>query len=205
MQSRTIIDAWARVGTIACAMFLLSGCATFYVDGSLQNANVAAERQPTTPLPVQLIFNFQTKSTNNSRATEYLRKHVEQTITDSHLFGEISAAPTASGALLSITLNNIPVTSESDAAAKGFATGLTLGLAGNTVSDGYSCTVEYISATGSAKIEATAQHMIHTTVGAKGAPKNSIKAKNADEAAITMTRQIITSALDKLSRSDNFK
>lgn len=194
-----------RLVTLTCLMVFLGGCATFYVDSALSDAKVDSQNHPSAPHPTQLIFNFQSKGVNNTKATEFLQEHVKQAIDDSHLFSEISTTPPSGGSLLSITIDNVPVTSESDAAAKGFATGFTFGLVGSTVSDGYNCTIEYFPGGSDAKVEARAQHMIHTTIGAKGAPKTGIKAKNADEAVITMTKQIITSALDNLSKNHEFK
>lgn len=195
----------SRLLILLCLLCSLGGCATFYVDSALKDARIEAGKQFPTPHPVQLLFNFQTKGTNNARATDFLRKHVEKTVADSHLFSEITTSPVSSGALLTITLNNVPITSESDAAAKGFATGFTFGLVGSAVSDGYTCTIEYYPVSGDTKLQATSQHMIHTTMGAKSAPKTGIKAKSIDQAVTTMAIQIVTSALDKLSSDPNFK
>jgi hypothetical protein len=180
---------------LACVV--LPGCATMYVDNSLKDVSAAEYRKPPAAKPAQLVFTFQTKGAPNARATEHLKAVVHQTAVESGLFSSISADPVPGGTLLAITINNVPV--DDNAFAKGFATGLTFGLAGNVVTDGYVCTVDYSAGPGATKITKNTRHAIHTTVGAKGAPANATKAKNPNEAVMTMTRQIVGNALRDLS------
>ena len=98
----------------------------------------------------------------------------------------------------------MPITDQGDAAAKGFATGLTFGLVGSAVTDGYICVVEYVPPGGHAKVSKTTRHAIHTTMGAKGAPENGVKATNIEDAVRTMTRQVVTEALKEVSRDPSF-
>jgi len=198
--------AGARTSLTVAFLFLacivLPGCATMYVDNSLKEVSAADYRHPPAAQPAQLLFAFQTKGAANARATELLKKEVLDTAIASGLFASVSTDPVPGGALLSITINNIPVTD--NAFAKGFATGLTFGLAGNVVTDGYLCTVDYAGPSGSQKISKTARHAIHTTVGAKGAPPNATKAKNPGEAVKTMARQVVGNALKDLSADPAF-
>lgn len=191
--------AWALLVLAAAA---LPGCATMYVDNNLKDVAPAEYRHPQTPQPVQVLFSFQTKGTANAKATDYLKKQVDETVTASGVFASVSGEPVAGSRLLSITINNVPLSD--NAFAKGFATGLTLGLAGNVVTDGYVCTVEYQAGVGAPKITKTANHAIHTTVGAKGAPPNATKAKNGEEAVKTMARQIVENALKALADDPAF-
>jgi hypothetical protein len=187
----------------AAALSLLStGCATMYVDKGLKDVAPAEYMKPPEPKPVQLLFNFQTKGAANARATKFLSEEVTRTVTSSGLFSSVSADPVTGGALLSITLNNVPITD--NAFAKGFATGLTFGLAGSQVSDGYVCTIDYLPAAGRTQMQKKLRHAIHTTVGAKGAPDNGIKAKNPTEAVTTMARQIVGNGLKDLSLDPQF-
>jgi hypothetical protein len=173
-----------------------------YVDKGLKDVAPAEYMKPPEPKPVQLLFNFQTKGAANARATKFLSEEVTRTVTASGLFSSVSTDPVSGGALLSITLNNVPITD--NAFAKGFATGLTFGLAGSQVSDGYVCTVDYLPAAGRAQLQKKLRHAIHTTVGAKGAPDNGIKAKNPTEAVTTMARQIVGNGLKDLSLDPQF-
>ncbi|MBM0105193.1 hypothetical protein JM946_10545 [Steroidobacter sp. S1-65] len=184
--------------------FSTSGCVTAYVDGGLQKASVADVRKPARPTDVQLLFQFQSKGTANAKATDILKKDVTEVITASGLFATLGPDPSLSGAILSVTINNVPITDQGDAAAKGFATGLTFGLVGSAVTDGYICTMEYLPPGATNKVTTTSRHAIHATMGAKGAPPNGIKAKNLEEAVHTMTRQIVLEGLKHLSADPVF-
>jgi hypothetical protein len=185
---------------ISIAAISLGGCATAYVDGALKDANLSEVRKPARATDAQLLFTFQTKGTANAKATEALKGDVTKLVQESGLFATVGSEPALSGSIISITLNNVPITDQGDAAAKGFATGLTFGLVGSAVTDGYVCVVEYVPAGGRAKVSKTTRHAIHTTMGAKGAPENAVKAKNIEDAVRTMTRQVVTEALKEVSR-----
>jgi hypothetical protein len=198
--SRTLLAC----ASISVAAISLSGCATAYVDGALKNVNLSEVQKPARPTDAQLLFTFQTKGTANARATEALKADVSKLVEQSGLFAVVGGDPALSGSIINITLNNVPITDQGDAAAKGFATGLTFGLVGSAVTDGYICTIEYLPPGGSAKVSKTSRHAIHTTMGAKGAPDNAVKAKNLEDAVRTMTRQVVTEALKELSKDPSF-
>ncbi|MBX3653153.1 MAG: hypothetical protein KF686_03140, partial [Ramlibacter sp.] len=119
------------------------------------------------------------------------------------LFAKVDDQPVAGEAVMSVTINNVPLTD--DVYAKGFMTGLTLGAAGSTVTDGYICTVKYQAIGGGASITKTAKHAIHTSLGSAGAPPNAIKAASIEEAVRTMVRQVVGNALSELSHDAAFK
>jgi hypothetical protein len=189
---------------ISVGAFSTSGCATMYVDAGLQNASAADVRKPARVFDAQLLFSFRSKGTENARATDALKAQVAELVATSGLFATVGADPSLSGAILNITLDNVPITDQSDAAAKGFATGLTLGLVGSTVTDGYVCTIDYVAPGSTSKVTKTSRHAIHTTMGAKGAPANATKARNAEDAVRTMTSQIILDGLKQLSNDPVF-
>jgi hypothetical protein len=192
------------MATAGLALFavLSSGCATMFVDTGLKDVAASEYTQPPQVKPVQMLFNFQTKGAGNARATKFLAEEVNATVKASGLFSEIGSQPVAGGALISVTINNVPVTD--NAFSKGFATGLTFGLAGNTVTDGYICVVDYTAAPGMPMLEAKTRHAIHTNIGAKKAPANGVRAKSPEEAVKTMTRQIVGNALKQLSNDPEF-
>jgi hypothetical protein len=173
------------------------------VDPGLKDVPPEQMKTVANPKPVQLLFEFQTKGASNSRATEHLKNQVKDLTVNSKLFSQVSDAPVANGAILNIVINNVPLTD--NAAAKGFATGLTFGLAGNTVTDGYICTVDYLPGDGSPKISKTVRHAIHTTIGAKEAPVNVEKAPSLEAAVTTMVRQIVSNALKNVADDEAFK
>lgn len=187
----------------ASAVLTLPGCASFYVDKGTQEIPTTAYKKPVSPKPVQVLFEFQTKGIANAPATNLLRPKIIDQIKESGLFSEVKETPVTDGALLSVSLNNVPLSD--DAFSKGVVTGLTFGLAGSQVSDGYICTMKYTPTSQSAPITKVARHAIHTVVGAKEGPANGTKVDNIETGVYMMTRQIVSTALDELSRDPEFK
>lgn len=202
------MSSWIRIGwklTIVATLSTLGvGCTTLYVDNTLGDTPPSAYHRPSTLRPVQVLFVFKTKGTDNVRATTALRKDVMDTVQQSGLFSAIGPDPVSGGALLSITVDNVPITSQQEAVAKGFATGLTLGLAGSEVTDGYVCTIEYIPATGASKITVTEHHALHATVGAHSAPANSTRAPSMKAGVQIMLHQIVAAGLKDMSLDPAF-
>lgn len=182
---------------------LLTGCANFYVDGNTKEVPASAFAKPEQPEPVQLVVEFQTKGVTNARATGQLKTMVADSVRSTGLFSEVRDVPAPKAGLLSVTLNNVPLTD--DAAAKGFMAGLTFGAAGQQVTDGYICTVSYLAPGQITPIVKTARHAIHTTVGAAHAPANSWKAPSIQEAVRTMVRQVMSVTLNDLSHDPAFR
>lgn len=180
----------------------LSGCASFYVDGATPEAPPSSFTRPEPVRPVQALFEFQTKGVANEQATKLLRDRVIAQLSSSGLFSQVSDKPVEGAALLSVKLNNVPLTD--DAFTKGFVTGLTFGLAGSKVSDGYILTLQYRRGEG-APIVKQARHAIHATIGATSAPGNATKAENAEAAATAMTRQVLSQGLLALSQDPAFR
>jgi len=197
---------WARraaLGLFLTATALLGGCASVYVDGNTKEIPAAQFKKPASPAPVQLLFDFQTKGVANAQATALLRDRVIAQVKASGLFSEVGSAAVPNGAMLSITVNNVPMTD--DAFTKGFVTGLTFGLAGSQVSDGYICTATFRSADGATPVTKQARHAIHTTMGAAATPGNATKVADHREAAFQMTTQVVSNVLNDLSQDANFK
>ncbi len=92
------------------AAVVLPGCATMYVDNGLKDVSATEYKKPTTPQPAQLLFAFQTKGVANARGTEFLKKQVTETVAASGLFSSVSTDPAPGGALLSVVINNVPIT-----------------------------------------------------------------------------------------------
>lgn len=181
---------------------MLSGCANFYVDTATKPIPAAEMKQVADPKPVQLVFEFQTKGAPNPRATEHLKNVVTNEIKDSHLFSSVAADPAPGVAMLNVTLNNISLTD--NPAAKGFVTGLTFGLAGSVVTDGYICTISYLPAGQSTPIVKTARHAIHTTIGVSSPPPGAQKSASIRAAIDKMTRDVLSNALKELSDDPGF-
>ena len=180
----------------------LTGCANFYVDSATKEVPVSSYRKPESPPPVQVLFEFQTKGVPNAAVTSHLKAQVIQKVRDSGLFSRVEEGPVQGGGLLSVKLNNVPLTD--DAFSKGFVTGLTFGLAGSKVSDGYICTVSYLDDGQSVSVTKSARHAIHTTLGLAASPGDAVKVASIDEAVIKMTSQILSTVLNDLSQDPAF-
>ncbi len=181
---------------------MMTGCASVYVDTATKEVPVAQMKSVVNPKPVQLVFEFQTKGVPNPRVTDLLKDAVSREVKDSALFSAVSTDPTPNAGLLNVTLNNIPLTE--DAASKGVVTGLTFGLAGSTVTDGYICTLSYLPLGQPTPIVKTVRHAIHTTIGNASPPATAQKATSVLEAINKVTRDALSNALNDLSHDPAF-
>lgn len=184
-----------------CAAALLSGCisAQSYVDAALPPADKASVQAASNPQPIQVLYEFRTRGTPNAKATELTSKTVMQAVKDSGLFSEISPAPVPSGRRLVITLDNVPITSHDDAMAKGFGTGLTLGLVGSMVTDGYVCEATYSPGGSGDPVRFSYKHALHTTIGNASGPPGVV-GRPPKEAIEALVAQLAWSVLRDLSR-----
>jgi hypothetical protein len=204
-RGRRSAGAIARALCCALVAIAFTGCMSMYVDNSLQEVPPSAYQRPNNPEPVQLLFSFQTNGVANAKGTETLIQEATSAVTASGLFAGVSRDPVPGGALMSITINNVPITSQGSAMTKGVVTGATLGLAGSEVSDGYVCTIEFVRSFDAPKVTSSVQHAIHSTIGVKGAPANGTKAANPETAVKTVTRQAIANALKALALDPAFQ
>ncbi len=206
MNRTSILDRIRRaLGVLALTALAVftTGCANFYVDSNIKDMSPEQVRKVASPQSAQLIFEFQTKGTANARATQELKTQVTDIVKKSGMFSSVSEGPAPGGAVVSIVINNIVLTD--DVYSKGFITGMTFGLAGSTVTDGYVCTVSYLGAGSSQKVSKEVRHAIHTSLGASGTPPTGIKAAGIKEAVETMVRQIVSNGLDALAADSSFR
>lgn len=199
---QTIYRPWLRLAAAALVALSATGCATHYVDTALKDVPPEAMAKAKDPKPVQLLFEFQTKGATNARATEQLKVKASEVVTKSGLFSQVSNTPVSGNAILSVVINNVPLTD--DAASKGFVTGLTFGLAGSTITDGYICTLDYLPGGSAPRISTTVRHAIHTTLGTGGAPASAVKSASIMEAVETMVRQIVANGLNTVASNPAF-
>lgn len=185
---------------LLCAALLAfgSGCLSTrsYVDPELPKIAYAGLKKPSQPAPVQLLFEFQTKETTNAAATEQLRPKAVKILEQSKLFSEVVIAPKTAERKLFVTVNNFEVTK--DAVSKGVVTGLTFGLAGAMVTDGYTMNTAYHSPT-KLEYKNTYRHAIHTTIGNTSGPVNLAPMTPA-EAVDKALEELLLNFLNDLSR-----
>ena len=189
-----------RFASFAAAALLLQGCisAKSFVDPVLPKASKADVAAVASPQPVQALFEFRSKGVANAAATQMLNDSVYGALRSSGIFSEVSTTPVTGGRRLVITIDNVPITNDSDAMAKGFGTGLTFGLVGTMVTDGYACEATYTGANGEAS-KLSYRHAIHTTIGNASGPPG-IEGKTPNEAAKDVASQIAWSVVRDLSK-----
>ncbi|MBN3761218.1 hypothetical protein [Burkholderia sp. Ac-20365] len=190
------------ITTLVAAISLalsLSACMTphSYVDAKLGETDYSTLKKSASPQAVQLLVEFQTKGVANARATEYVRSHVYEQVAQSGLFSQVSYSPVPSGRKLSISINNVSLSD--NVAAKGFGVGLTFGLVGTTVADGYECTASYVEP-GHEPVTKVVKHAIYTTIGNAAGPEG-LKSMPLQQASDTALRQLVAKSLAELDDS----
>lgn len=202
MSMQKLLSRLARSAALAFAV-LLTGCATPYLDGTTKEIPISEYKKPASPAPVQLLFEFQTKGVLNAPATSMLKDQVTAQVKASGLFSAVETGPVPGGATLSLTINNVPLTD--DAFSKGFVTGLTFGLAGSQVTDGYVCSATFRATPSAEPITKKVRHAIHTSLGSGAAPSNAVKMPDLKTAAMQMGKDVVSNMLNDISRDANFK
>jgi hypothetical protein len=175
--------------------------ARFFVLNTPGELDPAQKVRVESPRPVQLLFTFQTDGAPNMRATNFVKEQVGTEVRGSGIFSTVAETPAAGGAVLSITINNIP---ERGAAGRGFRAGLTFGLAGTTVTDNYEVTFEYLSGPGATPVRKTVRHAIKATIGRTDPPTDATRVRNANEAIQMMVRQSLAHGLNQLAGDPGF-
>lgn len=201
MNSSMMLRRWLLC-LVLIGSGLLGGCASVYLDSGVREVPPHEMRRPANPAQVQLLFEFQTRGVANAGATKHLSPQVLDQVKSSGLFTQVSDVYAPGMGVLSLSINNVPMSD--DAFSKGFLTGLTLGLAGSQVGDGYVCTATYTPPGGGATTTKRARHAIYTTVGATSGPSNGVKMASIQEAVTTMVRQVVSQTLSELSSDPKF-
>jgi hypothetical protein len=114
-----------------------------------------------------------------------VRNHVERVLRASGVI-----EPTSEGAnyTLKVVVNNLA--DLSDAAAKGFGTGLTFGAVGTLVTDYYEVTITYTDSSGKEQSKKY-KHALHTTIGNKKAPFDNVEPTTPADAFGTIVEQVL--------------
>ena len=181
----------------------LTGCLTTksYVDPALPVIVKSDVGQVPAPAPVHVLFEFRTKGSSNARATAEIKPRVIAVVAESGLFSAVSSesARKEGAGVLTVTIDNVPLTD--NAAAKGFGTGLTLGLAGSMVTDGYVATASFTRA--GKTTEVNVKHALHTSIGNKAGPPR-LKPMDMQAAVHQVMDQLTWNALKALKEQNAF-
>lgn len=148
---------------ITAILLLGLGCLSpkSYVDPVLPKVGAASINR-TDPKVIILEAQFLRAGKRLPKADAEVREKVRTQLLASGAVKEVLASPDPSKLLLKIDMDNVGDTGS--AVAKGIGTGLTFGLAGSMVTDGYVFTAT-IQRPNSPEIRKTYKHAIHTTIG----------------------------------------
>jgi hypothetical protein len=183
---------------VAAAFLSLAGAAKAanFVDATLGDVPPDQLFVVSNPKPVQILFQFKTNGAPNARATTYLNAQITDLARGSNLFSEVSTGPVEGGAILTITIDNIP--------SEGAISRLTFGLIGSLVTDDYVANVEYASGAGTATISKHARHALYATIGRHDPPPNGVRVRNVEEGVRIVVRQLVTHMLNDLAKDPGF-
>ena len=196
---RALSGRCARLAAAMMTAMLLSGCIvpTLYVDKNLPAVTVADLKQPANHYPVQVLTEYQTNGSTNAKATEHVAPIVTDSIKQSALFSDVVAAPATADRKLFIKFNNIA--NMDSAQSKGFATGLTLGLVGSTVTDGIVMEATYVVPGRQDRTHSYKTAVISTIGATASAPPGLTAAPSAKEATHQFVNNLIMNLLNDMS------
>lgn len=188
---------------VMAASLLVSGCLAqkHYVDPALPQVAIADLKQPEVKHPVQAFIEFQTNGTTNAKATEKVAPMIVDTLKKANLFTDVVVAPATADRKLFITINNVG--DLHSAISKGVGTGLTFGLAGNMVTDGYVMKTAY-DVPGIAEVTHSYQHALYTTIGNASGPPG-LTAVPAEQAVRAVMDGMTLNLLNDMSKAGELK
>lgn len=145
----------------------LSGCISpkSFVDPTFPKLSYEDVKKRPEPLRLKLLVEFQRNGEPFPKADTTLKDNAERVLRGS---GVIAPVADAGEGDIKIVMNNIA--DLGSAAAKGFGTGLTFGLAGSTVTDAYEMSVS-ITTQGKTITRTAFKHALHTAIGNTSIPQ----------------------------------
>lgn len=178
---------------LLCFAFL-QGCISThaYVDPQYHHAEYSELARPTPPYTVSVKVEFQRNGQPKPQVDAQVRADIERSLRASGVAVPYDGAGVAEGEI-SFVLNNIANVGAD--VGKGFGTGLTFGLVGSHVIDGYEMTVRFTQ--GSTIVQRTYQHAIVSTVGNASAPPG-MKAVSLGQAVNQVIDDLVLNALKDL-------
>ncbi|TCJ12271.1 hypothetical protein EZJ19_13105 [Parasulfuritortus cantonensis] len=172
----------------------LAGCMPkSFVDPGLYQGGLKTAPRLDTPIPVELRVRGYTQGKENARATEFWTRQITKALDDSHALAP-SASPGTARHKLAVDMDNVG--DMGTAFGKGFMTGLTLGLVGSTVTDGYVMRATFSGPDGEAS-EHEYRHAIHSMIG-NADPPQGVATMSPMEAAIQVVDDLVAHLLRDL-------
>jgi len=150
----------------------LSGCFAVtrsYVDPGLPKASYSDLRPRADPQPLYLTVEFLTHEKPNPQGSALVFEKARKILLASRLFSSVASAAGERSDHLAIVMQNVGDTAE--AGRRGAVTGLTFGLAGSLVTDGYVVTATYTRVGKESQFRKDYVHAIHSSVGLQKGPE----------------------------------
>jgi hypothetical protein len=184
--------------TMGAVMALfITGCSQSYVDPSYGKVAYENLNRRDVPAQWQITVEFQRNGVAFPRVDELLRENVERVVRAS---GVAVPAVDAAAPELRVVVNNIADINK--AMAKGFGTGLTLGLAGSLVTDYYEMEI-VLTDGGKVFRKSGYKHAIHTAVGNSSGPTGVVASASLSEAFNTVVEELMLNALKDIENEYN--
>jgi hypothetical protein len=185
---------------LAFLAVLLAGCMPkSFIDPGMYKGGLKTAPKVDKPIPVSLSVTGLTNGSENNRATEFWNRQFTKSLNDAQVLIPASGGESPRGNL-SIQMDNVG--DIGNAAGKGFMTGLTLGLVGSTVTDGYVMKSTYTSGDGR-KNEREYKHALHSMLGA-GSPPEGVETMSPMEAVIRVVDDLVAQMLRDLKAEGLF-
>jgi len=182
------------------ASLVLSGCfaaTSSYVDPQLPKVSYSDLSPRVDPRPLSLTVEFWTHEKPNPKGGELVYEKVRKVLLASHLFASVSSAPGERTDRLALVMQNVGDMAE--AGRKGAITGLTWGLAGSTVTDGYLLTATYRPADVETPFRKEYRHALYSTVGIQKGP-DGLERMSLTEAFDQVVEGLVLNLLQDLQR-----
>lgn len=194
-QFALVLSAIAIVAIPQAAMAM-----KFFVANALGEVKPEEKVTPQTPKPVQVLFEFQRDGKPNAKATKVVTPWAVEDLKASGAFSDVTDAPTADGAIISIKFNNVIVKEELDKVkSQAFGAGLGFGLFGGVVAtDHYVVSMDYVPATGAAPIHTEVKHELYSKYGKKDVEIPGTEYKKADDAVKVLVRQALARGINTI-------
>lgn len=182
--------AYLAVAMLAL-MTVLTGCMPkSFIDPGLYKGGLKTAPRIDKPIPVTLTVKGYMQGSENNRATEFWNRQFSKSLTDSQTLIPAAAGQTAAYKL-NIEMDNVGDFGK--AMGKGFLTGLTLGLAGSTVTDGYVMRATLTGPDGRTSSHEY-KHAIHSMIGMTSPPEGA-ETMSPVEAVIRVVEDLIAQML----------
>jgi hypothetical protein len=159
-----------------------------YLDMAVQELPAPEPRTIGQPRRVKLSFEVQENGHARAPGTDKLRAGVLQQVHDSGMFSSVEEGSAGNDNVLAISINRVRLA----------------GKRGGLLTDNFICTLRYLPEDNGQPLVATAEQIIYTVPSDDTPPARAMKAESAEDAMKTMTRAVISHALNELARNPQF-